>query len=81
MDYIYRVGWLVSFIIFSQNAGGAPHMKQIPFRVTFTLQADELQKEYTEVFWAKSARTARAVALAGAGPNRIFIHSVEEVIS
>ena len=51
-------------------------MKQIPFRVAFTLQADELQKEYTEVFWAKSARTARAVALAGAGPNRIFIHSV-----
>ena len=56
-------------------------MKQIPFRVTFILQADELQKEYTEVFWAKSARTARAVVLAGAGPNRIFIHSVEEVVS
>ena len=35
-------------------------MKQIPFRVTFTLQADELQKEYSEVFWAKSARAARA---------------------
>ena len=51
-------------------------MKQIPFRVTFTLQADELQKEYSEVFWAKSARAARAVAHAGAGPNRIFIHSV-----
>ena len=51
-------------------------MKQIPFRVTFTLQADELQKEYSEVFWAKSTRAARAVALAGAGPNRIFIHSV-----
>ena len=51
-------------------------MKQIPFRVTFTLQADELQKEYSEVFWTKSARAARAVAHAGAGPNRIFIHSV-----
>jgi hypothetical protein len=56
-------------------------MNQIPFRITFTLQADELQKEYSEVFWAKSARAARAVAHAGAGPNRIFIHSVEEVIS
>tara|TARA_R100000388_G_scaffold16636_1_gene13077 strand:+ start:154 stop:354 length:201 start_codon:yes stop_codon:yes gene_type:complete len=51
-------------------------MKQIPFRITFTLQSDELQKEYTEIFRAKSASDARAVALAGAGPNRIFIHSV-----
>jgi len=50
-----------------------------PFRVTFEF----VQKQGTfhkEVFWARSARMARAMAHAGCGPNFILIHNVEPVI-
>ena len=81
MDYIYRVGWLVSFIIFSHDAGGANTLtRYTPFKITFEF-VQKRGELFTETFWAPSARTARAMAHAGSGPGYILIHSVEEVIS
>jgi len=77
LDYICSVSWL---IIFSQNAGGANTLtRYVPFKVTFEFTAKEGEL-FSEIFWAASARQARAKANVN-GPGFIVIHSVEEVIS
>jgi len=52
--------------------------RYVPFKVTFEFTAKEGEL-FSEIFWAPSARQARAKANVN-GPGFIVIHSVEEVI-